>query len=194
VGCRLFAQVRLWWGFQLRTRGSIFQLGGGTKNRRFRRVIPDTLPQCSLLKKEEIRIRIGAGNAISRTPFFARNWKRAETARGTELYVGRRDQGDFVQCGCGCGPVGMLEIWGAYVVLVWGLWAVECKGTAWSSRFRLGAVCLSSRLVWSCSTRTPQSSRMLPAVARITRQDYAPQSASLHHSPMRFPIRSWRRR
>ena len=91
---------------------------GGTKNRRFRRVIPDTLPQCSLLKKEEIRIRIGAGTAISRTPFFARNWKRAGTARSTELYGGRRDQGEFVQSGCGCGPVGMLEIWGAYVVLV----------------------------------------------------------------------------
>jgi len=28
------------------------------------------------------------------------------------------DEGEFVQCGCGCGPVGMLEIWGAYVVLV----------------------------------------------------------------------------
>ncbi len=73
--------------------------GARTKNRGFRRVIPDTLPQCSLLKKGRIKIRIGAGTAISRTPFFERNWKRAGTARSTELYVGRRDQGEFVQCG-----------------------------------------------------------------------------------------------
>lgn len=97
-------------------------VGARTKNRRFRRVIPDTLPQCSLLKNGRIKIRIGAGTAISRTPFFERNWKRAGTARSTELYGGSRDQGEFVQCGCGCGPVEMLEIWGAYVLLVWSLW------------------------------------------------------------------------
>lgn len=75
--------------------------GWGIKNRRFRRVKTRFFLLCSLRdydprtrcrkrwllnKREEIRIRIGTGTAISHTtPFFARNWKRAGTATSTEL-------------------------------------------------------------------------------------------------------------